>query len=45
LAAQLVTSWLDWQLKGDQAAGRRFIGASCGYCSDTRFTLERKNLD
>lgn len=44
LAAQIVTSWLDWQLKGDKQAGLRFEGANCGYCSDTRFTIERKNL-
>ena len=45
LAAQLVTSWLDWQLKGDKAAAQRFTGANCGYCSDNRFTLERKNFN
>lgn len=45
LAAQLVISWLDWQLKGDSAAGKRFTGAGCGYCADARFTIERKNLD
>ena len=44
LAAQIVTSWLDWQLKGDRDAQRRFTGARCGYCSDARFTIERKNL-
>jgi len=44
LAAQIVTSWLDWQLKGDNGAGRRFTGPNCGYCRDERFTIERKNL-
>ena len=44
LAAQLATSWLDWQLKGDKTAGQRFTGANCGYCSDGRFTIARKNL-
>jgi hypothetical protein len=45
LAAQLVTSWLDWQLKGDREAHGRFTGVNCGYCSDSRFTIERKNLN
>jgi hypothetical protein len=45
LAAQLVTSWLDWQLKGDAQARLRFSGPNCTYCADARFTLERKNLD
>jgi hypothetical protein len=44
LAAQIVTSWLDWQLKGSKEAAARFSGSSCGYCSDARFTIERKNL-
>lgn len=44
LAAQLVTSWLDWQLKGDKTARQRFTGPNCGYCNDGRFTIERKNL-
>jgi len=45
IAAEVVTAWLDWQLKGDQTAARRFTGAQCGYCADARFTLERKRLD
>jgi hypothetical protein len=44
LAAQIVTAWLDWQLKGDRQAGQKFTGEKCGYCSDTRLTIERKNL-
>ncbi|MBO9580410.1 MAG: hypothetical protein J7498_05925 [Sphingobium sp.] len=44
LAAQIAISWLDWQLKGDRAAASRFIGPNCAYCSDSRFTMERKNL-
>lgn len=45
LAAQVVTQWLDWQLKGSEAAGRNFTGKSCGYCADTRLTIARKRLD
>jgi hypothetical protein len=44
LAAQIVTSWLDWQLKESKEAATRFTGTNCGYCSDSRFTVERKNL-
>jgi hypothetical protein len=44
LAAQIVTSWLDWQLKGSKEAAARFAGTYCGYCSDSRVTVERKNL-
>ena len=44
LAAQVVVSWLDWQLKGSKAAAVRFTGPNCAYCSDSRFTIERKNL-
>lgn len=44
LGAEVVTAWLDWQLKGDAAAGARFKGANCGYCSDKRLTIETKGL-
>ena len=45
VAAEVVTAWLDWKLKGDAAAGRKFTGADCAYCRDPRFTLERKGFD
>ena len=44
LGAEVVTAWLDWQLKGRPGATARFIGPTCGYCSDKRLTLERKNM-
>jgi len=41
LAAQVVTQWLDWQLKGDGKARARFAGPDCGWCRDTRLTITR----
>jgi uncharacterized membrane-anchored protein len=36
--------WLDWQLKGDRKAARQFTGAACGLCKDSRWTVQKKNL-
>jgi dienelactone hydrolase len=44
-AASVAASWLDWQLRGDAAAARRFVGDDCGLCSDSKWQLERKNFD
>jgi hypothetical protein len=44
VAAEVVTAWLDWQLKGDARARQRFVGSDCGYCRDPRLTLERNAL-
>lgn len=41
VAAQVVTAWLDWRLKGDAKAARHFTGADCTYCRDPRLTLIR----
>jgi len=45
LAAELVTTWLEWQLKGRGDAGAKYSGPDCAYCKDSRFTLERKRFD
>jgi hypothetical protein len=37
-----VGAWLDWQLKGDQAAAKMFTGASCDLCTDPKWKVERK---
>jgi hypothetical protein len=42
--ASVAVSWLDWQLKGDQQAGRRFTGADCGLCKNPDWKIERKGL-
>jgi hypothetical protein len=45
LGAQVTTAWLDWQLKGRVEAARQFRGVDCGYCQDSRLTIERKHID
>lgn len=45
VAAEVVTGWLDWKLKGSATAAAKFQGADCGFCKDNRFTIQRKNLD
>jgi hypothetical protein len=45
LGAEVVTAWLDWQLKGKAEAARRFRGSECGYCADPRLAIERKNIE
>jgi dienelactone hydrolase len=44
-AAQVVVNWLDWQLRGDAAAGRMFKGADCGLCRDPAWSLQTRGLD
>lgn len=36
--------YLKWRLKGDQAAGANFVGADCGLCRNTQWTVQQKNL-
>jgi hypothetical protein len=43
-AASVAVSWLDWRLRGDREAARRFVGDDCGLCRDASWTLQRKNL-
>ena len=45
IAAEVVSAWLDWQLKGQKAAAARFKGPNCGFCGDLRLTLDRKGID
>lgn len=44
-AASVAVSWLDWQLRGDAAAARRFVGQDCGLCRDAKWTLQRRNFE
>jgi hypothetical protein len=44
-AAQVVVKWLDWQLRGDDTAGRMFKGKDCGLCRDAAWSLKTKGLD
>lgn len=43
-AAQVAVAWLDWQLRGDQKAARRFKGKDCGLCRDEAWAYESKRL-
>lgn len=38
--ASIAVKWFDWQLKGDAAAGRWFVGEDCGYCKEGRWHVE-----
>ncbi|MEO5706224.1 MAG: hypothetical protein ABIT10_01740 [Alteraurantiacibacter sp.] len=42
--ASIVVDWLQWQLRGDMAAARTFIGANCRLCTDPEATIEWRNL-
>jgi dienelactone hydrolase len=42
--ARVVGTWLKWQLKGDQIAGKMFVGSACGLCTDPKWTIERKMI-
>lgn len=44
-AAQVVVKWLDWQLRGDQTAGRMFRGRDCGLCRDPVWTLKTRGME
>lgn len=41
-AAQAAVSWLKWQLRGDKAASKAFVGDDCTLCADPRWKIERK---
>jgi dienelactone hydrolase len=43
-AARIVVDWLEWQLRGDAAAAKSFLGEDCGLCGDPEVEIERKNL-
>ncbi len=43
-AARIATAWLDWQLRGDAAAGTMFTGAGCGLCGPGEWTLQWRNV-
>ncbi len=44
-AAEVVVNWLDWQLRGDKAASRMFLGSKCGLCTDPAWTFKSKRLE
>jgi dienelactone hydrolase len=40
--ARAAVAWLDWQLRGQGAAGQVFQGADCGLCGSEGWTIERQ---
>lgn len=42
--AQVAVDWLEWQLRGDEAAGRTFTGPACRLCIAPEWTVRRKGL-
>ena len=42
-AASVAVSWLHWQLRNDAVAARRFVGADCGLCQDSSWTVQRND--
>jgi len=45
--AQIGIAWLKWQLLGDTSAsaGGLFSGPSCGLCTNSKWTVKKKNMD
>jgi hypothetical protein len=43
-AAEVVIAWLDWQLRGNAEASRKFVGADCGLCRDPQWKFASKGL-
>lgn len=41
---RIAVAWLQWRLKGDETAGKMFIGDSCGFCRDDKWKLEKKKI-
>lgn len=42
--ANVMTHWLRFVLKGDQAAGEMFVGAHCGLCTNPTWDTDAKGL-
>ncbi len=43
--AEVITAWLQYQLRGDTEAGSMFLGPQCGLCTDPAWTVRRKKLN
>ncbi len=42
--SKAAVAWLKWQLKGDQAAKKMFVGQGCGFCNNSLWKMEVKNF-
>lgn len=45
VVASVSVDWLDWQLRGDKQAAKRFTGKNCGLCTDPAWSVQRKGID
>ena len=43
-AAAVAVSWLQWQLRADATAAKRFTGKDCGLCSDAQWSFDKKRI-
>ncbi|HEX6998387.1 MAG TPA: alpha/beta hydrolase [Gammaproteobacteria bacterium] len=42
--ANVTVAWLDWQLKGEEAAAKMFRGRDCTLCTNPNWTTDSKGL-
>jgi dienelactone hydrolase len=42
---KVAVTLLEWQLKGDEEAGKMFLGANCGLCQDPKWHVEKKGVN
>ena len=40
--ANVASNWALWQLKGNKAAGKMFVGKKCGLCTNKNWDVEQK---
>ena len=44
-AAAAVVAWLEWQLRGDETAAKKFTGKDCGLCKDPAWQFAANRID
>jgi dienelactone hydrolase len=42
--AEVITAWLEYQLKGDAEAAKLFVGPQCGLCTDPQWVVTKKRM-
>jgi dienelactone hydrolase len=42
--AEVITAWLEFQLKDDKEAAKMFVGPACGLCTDRAWTVQKKKM-
>lgn len=43
--AKVATAWYQWQLKGDEEAGKMFTGSPSGLSESPKWTVQKKNIE